>query len=970
MTDPSKSARSHAAVRLFVPSTPWLVFLLAFAAVWAAPALERYFSFDTFMHLYFGEEMLRLGELLETDTGNWAIGHRYIDHEWIPQLVAGTFHMALGREGLVFLIALLVGATFGLIALWMRQRGVEPTLVVGLLALAFAGIHLFMMARPFLVTWVLAVAWTLLLDRLCRGQLEPKRWALWASLLMLVWVNVHAGFLLGFVLLAIFGAAQLWRFVIATGAARRDAGRLFLWLFGVGELVFFVSGLNRYGFRLHVHMVLYLLNNRLVSQIREWQAPYFHESSLLPLLLLIGFCLAVMIAAQRRPPVTDLLLVIAFLLSALKSQRNLPFFALLAMPAVGVQLQHVLRSGEGLASWPGAAARFLGRLGQRAAAGEARRGGLATAAAAVLAAFLIFGVAKVRPAGLDQNRFPIAAKNFIAEHPELFGGRMFNRYRWGGYLAYELPEHPVFINGLQDHYGEAHYQLYKRVSSVRPQWREILDEQRVDWVIHTAGSSLAMALELHPGWRRVYEDKWAAIFVRPGRAAAAAAAPASVERPNNVLLLVLDTTRADAVGAYGGGPAHTPALDRLAREGTLFANARTTSAWTLPSHASLFTGLYPSRHGAHWEHRFLDPLPTTLAEVLAATHHTAGFSENPHITRSGGFAQGFADFAETWRRRSGTGAATVERVGEWLDRRDPSRPFFLFVNLMACHLPYRPPLAHQRRFVPAGTDEALVNELRALDERAARRAMTGSEPLGEDRLEVLRALYRADVSWADELAGRLVAMLEDAGELDRTLVVVLSDHGENLGDHGLMEHQLSLYETLLRVPMILRLPGVVEAGRVEEAPVQLVDVLPTVLDTLAVPAGAWPEVQGSSLLAGTLPADRPQLAEYMRSEHQRRLFHKADPAFDFDPWDRRLKSLQVGDQKLIVSDRGERELFDLASDPGETKNLAAERPEAVRALERRLAELAAGWTAAPAVAAEPVIDEETRAALESLGYVD
>jgi arylsulfatase A-like enzyme len=450
-----------------------------------------------------------------------------------------------------------------------------------------------------------------------------------------------------------------------------------------------------------------------------------------------------------------------------------------------------------------------------------------------------------------------------------------------------------------------------------------------------------------------------------------AAACGGAEKPPNLLVVVLDTTRADAVGVNGGGqPAHTPVLDELARTGVWFPAARTVSAWTLPSHATLFTGLYPSRHGAHWESPLLAEDRQTLAEVLAPDYDTAGFSENPHIVRAKGFAQGFARYEETWRlRRSWSEPPpTLALVADWFQRRDRARPFFAFVNLMTPHLPYTPPPKHEARFLADGVTADAARPYHQVGEREARLFMSRAIQYSPRDFEILRMLYRAEVSFADEQVGRILEMLRTDGELERTLVVVVGDHGENIGDHGLMEHQLCLYESLLRVPLILRLPGALDGGVRRDAPVQLVDVMPTALAALGVPEARRPRMEGLDLTAGDPPADRPLFAEYFRPGEQRRLFASVNPGFDFTPYWRRLKSVQVGALKLIASERGERELYDLVADPGELHDLSAERPGDVKALDARLAAFAPNW--APGAASGSPVDEETRRALRELGYVE
>jgi arylsulfatase A-like enzyme len=439
--------------------------------------------------------------------------------------------------------------------------------------------------------------------------------------------------------------------------------------------------------------------------------------------------------------------------------------------------------------------------------------------------------------------------------------------------------------------------------------------------------------------------------------------------PPNVLIVVLDTTRADAVSAYGDARAHTPHLDRLAAEGVLFKNARATSSWTLPTHATIFTGLHSFEHNAHHETDLLEDGALTLAEILAATHTTAGFSENPHIIARKGFAQGFEVFEETWRPRDrAKHLETVEAFTDWFSARDRSRPFFAFVNLFTPHLPYAPPPRWQQRFFSGREiDSGAVEKLMRFSENHARLYMTGRLEVSQEILDMMMRLYMADTAYADERMEGLLAVLRAEDVLDDTLIVAISDHGENIGEHGLMEHQFGLYETVLRVPMILRLPGKFD-GDTRFGPVQLTDVAPTVLEVTSVGPSLWSHMTGLSLVGGDPPNDRPLLAEYMLPVEQKRIFNALVPDFDFSRFDRRLKSLQVGDVKLIASERGELELYDLASDPGELQNLVATRTSDAVRLQSRMMELVGGWVPREA-GQRPDLDQEALERLRSLGYV-
>ncbi len=439
---------------------------------------------------------------------------------------------------------------------------------------------------------------------------------------------------------------------------------------------------------------------------------------------------------------------------------------------------------------------------------------------------------------------------------------------------------------------------------------------------------------------------------------------------------MLDTTRADAVEGYSSDPvatpldSFTPNLARLAREGARFDKARTTSAWTLPSHGSIFTSLFPSRHGAHAEGEGIARDVTTLGDLLGRTHQSAGFSENPHIGEAKGFARGFDQFEETWREPHARDAAppTEARVSRFLSERDRDEPFFLFVNLMTPHLPYVPPERHRARFGPDLSPEIVQNFMNVEEGHARMHAMG---KLGFKRIDfsILRSLYRADVAWADERLGTLIEALETEQLLDETLVIVVSDHGENIGHHGMMEHQFCLYESLLRVPLVIRWPEAFEAGEVRNDAVQLVDLLPTILEAVEWPRDQWPDIEGTSLLARPAASDgRPSYAELMRPLGQAPLFDAIDPDFDFAPFLRRLKSIQLGSLKLIVSEHGAVELYDLATDPGERINLAKRQPDDVARLRAQLLDWSGGWE--PRRGAAAPLDDKTREALRALGYAE
>jgi len=472
-----------------------------------------------------------------------------------------------------------------------------------------------------------------------------------------------------------------------------------------------------------------------------------------------------------------------------------------------------------------------------------------------------------------------------------------------------------------------------------------------------------------------------------------AARLARLADPPNILLIVLDTVRADRISCYGFPEDATPEIDRLAREGTTFSEATTPAPWTLPAHASLFTGLYPSEHGAHYGHLHLDRDATTMAELLATLgYRTVGFSKKTWLSRGMGTTQGFEryrDFRlpEPRRRlllaRLAASArearrGRVERHGDaggheiasaaadWLrarERRDDRAPFFLFANFNEAHLPFLPPRPYWLRF--AGTmprDEALLANLDPMV------YIAGEVRLSPDDVDVLRALYAGEIAYLDRQIGRIVGALEETGALDRTLVIVTSDHGENIADHALMGHVLCVYETLLRVPLVVRYPARFPRGTIDARPVQLTDLLPTIVD-LVEPGAAdlLPKISGRSLVAAEERGFA--IAEYQRPDNYLDRYPERFPTFDTSPFRRDLASLSAGAMKLIEGSDGRRELYDLTEDPGEERDLAASRPERAAELADALARFRERLRARAESAESPEIDAATREELRSLGYI-
>ncbi len=449
--------------------------------------------------------------------------------------------------------------------------------------------------------------------------------------------------------------------------------------------------------------------------------------------------------------------------------------------------------------------------------------------------------------------------------------------------------------------------------------------------------------------------------------------------PPNVLVVVLDTVRADAVGPGGVDSlwsGMTPHLDSLATRAAVYTNAWSCAPWTVPSHATLFTGRLPAEHGCTWARTQLANGVPTLAERMAqAGYATAAFYSNPWLSdRATGLLRGFAVRSEskigglddlTSPEGDQGGRRTLRNLAAWLGANRGGRPFFVFVNLLEAHLPYNPPGEVRQRHLAdlapnAHVPIALGHEYNA-----------GKVP--EDLIDwrTIRRLYGGDVFTSDWLLGDLLSLLDERGLAENTVVIVTSDHGENLGDHGLMEHQFSLHETLLHVPLVVYDPrGRLPAGS-NDRPVQLTDLFPSVLDL----AGAAPAFHGlpyaRSLLVPPAPDEmaRPLFAEYTGPRSGLlRLMAKLNPDADVDSLGRSLRSVRVGEERLTIGSDGSMQLHDLALDPDQAADLSAARPQATARLRELLAQIAMIGQEKPQREEAP-LDSATIRQLESLGYI-
>lgn len=427
-----------------------------------------------------------------------------------------------------------------------------------------------------------------------------------------------------------------------------------------------------------------------------------------------------------------------------------------------------------------------------------------------------------------------------------------------------------------------------------------------------------------------------AIFVGLSEARAAEEGPGSY----NLILISIDTLRADRLGSYGYDRDTSPRIDAFARKGALFENAVAESGWTLPSHVTMLSGLYPSTHGV--THPALKPNSQTalLAELLGgAGYRTIGYTEGGYVSAEYGFDRGFESFDEADRSLK---AVLSGALGQIRDLGDANR-FFLFVQTYDVHCPYAPAKGYAGGFQSEGAE---FIETRG---RCGNPHFNGI-PLSDGQVRFLSDRYDDSIREADDALGDFLEQLEAGGALTDTVVVITSDHGEEFKEHGQIGHERTLYREALSIPLVIVAPGI--APRRIAHSTGLVDLAPTLLTLLGIPVPE--DMEGRSLvslLGGGPPKDREEARVSELS------------------WQRPLRSVMTPEFHLILDLESEQALlFSPREDPKEARDIAGRHPEEVGALRAVLEGYAKARRTRRAATLDEV-PEEVKERLRALGYL-
>ncbi|HXI83499.1 MAG TPA: hypothetical protein VNL17_05345 [Verrucomicrobiae bacterium] len=493
--------------------TLWLIFMLGLSlSQWRLVMINA--DGDPSLHWRLGQWMIEHRSVIHADVfSHTRPGRTVVTMEWLTEVAFAAAGDALGWNGIV-----LLAATFIATSLWMLYRqllseGNDLLLSTGLTLLAAMTCSMHWLARPHVISFAFLTFWAWQLRAFEQGRLPPRRLFVLLVPLTALWVNLHAGFLTGLMLIGVYfvgAAAELRDHDIGQRMiARRRMATLAL----LGASCLVASLVNPNGWRLHAYILDFLQHPKLVSLVNEFRSPDFHSNGTRGFLLMLFVLAFTLITARSRLSRTEILLVGWAGCLALRWVRNMPVFAIVATPILAQHLTLWLRGrcDSVLLTLYRKVCENVSQIDKRA---DGRW------LAGIASVMLLLVVAKPRVVGgepilateLLTNRFPVAAVRFLQQNPSPVHGEMFNNYGWGGYLMLALPERKIFVDGRNDFYGPELIQDFDTVNRVHPGWEDVLRKYKVDWTVLPRAHPLNELLALRKNWSLSYTDDVTAVY--------------------------------------------------------------------------------------------------------------------------------------------------------------------------------------------------------------------------------------------------------------------------------------------------------------------------------------------------------------------------------------------------------------------------------------------------------------------------
>lgn len=465
-------------------------------------------------HLRTGQIILQRHSVPRVDPFSSTMqGKPWVAWEWLYDLIVGELDRAAGLNGVVWFTAVIIGVTFAGAFRFLIRTGTNLWLTLGLVLLAASASMVHFLARPHVLSWLFTLIWFWILESTnasyrSRDHRGSSRLLWLLPLLMIVWVNVHGGFLIGFALLGIFLIDGAWRWV--TDQEGQPFRRLLLVSVACGVATL----INPYGPRLLAHVYGYLSNRFLMNHIQEFQSPDFHGAAQKCFAALILISVLALAVRARSVGVKEFLLIAFAIYSGLYATRNIPVSSLLLIFVAGPMLCEAVRKRWRRTSLlPDRHASFFLRMNRLEA--NAKGNLWSIAGALVSLGIVLGGGASLVHAQFSPRRFPVQAVNYVAEHD--LPGPILGPDYWGGYFIYRLyPKDLVGLDDRHDLYGDSRLKNYLKFLHAEPGWEEFLESSHAGSVIVPANSAMATEMNYAPGWKMVYRDEVAVVLVRAG----------------------------------------------------------------------------------------------------------------------------------------------------------------------------------------------------------------------------------------------------------------------------------------------------------------------------------------------------------------------------------------------------------------------------------------------------------------------
>jgi hypothetical protein len=514
-------------LHFLIPSVSDLLFIALLFGL-SCGAMGRILLRDagTGWHIRNGQLMLQTHSITRVDPFSATMsGQPWYAWEWLYDLLIAAIHHVFGLNGVVFYTAAVMAATFVLVFHLAMRRGGSLPITFFLLVLSLGASAVHFLARPHVVSWLLTVIWFELLDSAESGagaDSEAKvRRLFFLPVLMLLWVNLHGGFLFGFALLGVYLVGSGIEYF--TSPEKREAvGGWLKRLASVSVLSLLASFVNPYGYKLHVHIYRYLSDRFLMDHVNEFRSPDFHGVAQQCFAVILLVSIAALAGARRKPRPAHLLVILLAAYSGLYASRSLPVSSMLLTLMVSPLLSETVAYGiehAEIASWLRALLSRVHNFGVRMEKLELRfQGHLWLVLVFVLGLWACMhggrlGSAQVLNAYFDDKRFPVEAAEVVAQRD--IQEPIFCPDQWGGYLIYRLyPQTKVLVDDRHDLYGDRFFKDYLKVVFVQPDWEKVLDEKHVNWILVEKDSSLGTILRQTSGWKLVHEDGTAVLFQR------------------------------------------------------------------------------------------------------------------------------------------------------------------------------------------------------------------------------------------------------------------------------------------------------------------------------------------------------------------------------------------------------------------------------------------------------------------------